>query len=81
VSRRSELLRDQPQPPLDRALYWVQYVLRHEGAAHLQSPAKELSTAQYYMLDSLALLGVVLYSSAWAATALRRGKPSKCKKN
>lgn len=31
-------LRDQPQKALDTATYWIEYVIRHRGAAHLQSP-------------------------------------------
>ncbi|XP_046665677.1 UDP-glycosyltransferase UGT5-like [Homalodisca vitripennis] len=61
VEQRSLLLKDQPEPPLERALYWVQYVLRHRGAPHLQSAAKDLSFIQYFMLDTVAALLVTLY--------------------
>uniref|UniRef100_A0A1B6KXZ3 UDP-glucuronosyltransferase n=1 Tax=Graphocephala atropunctata TaxID=36148 RepID=A0A1B6KXZ3_9HEMI len=61
VEYRSLLLRDQPQPPLDRALYWVEYVLRHQGAPHLQSAAKDLSFIQYFMLDTIAAALVAFY--------------------
>jgi hypothetical protein len=51
VRRRSKLLRDQPEHPLDRAIYWTEYVLRHKGAYHLQSPAKDYGFVQYYLID------------------------------
>ncbi|XP_046665679.1 UDP-glucosyltransferase 2-like [Homalodisca vitripennis] len=64
VQYRSLLLRDQPEPPLDRALYWVQYVLRHHGATqHLQSPAKDLSLTQYFMLDTIMMVAGAVYIS------------------
>lgn len=51
MKKRSKLLRDQPEHPLNRAIYWTEYVLRHKGAYHLQSPAKEYCFVQYYLID------------------------------
>ncbi|KAJ3662447.1 hypothetical protein Zmor_006797 [Zophobas morio] len=51
VKRRQFLLRDQKETPLERAVYWTEYVLRHNGAKHLQSPAKNMGVIQYYLLD------------------------------
>jgi hypothetical protein len=51
VKRRQVLLRDQKETPLERAVYWTEYVLRHKGATHLQSPAKNMGIIQYYLLD------------------------------
>ncbi|KAG8336178.1 hypothetical protein J6590_050380, partial [Homalodisca vitripennis] len=33
----SERFRDRPMSPLDTAVYWTEYVLRHKGARHLRS--------------------------------------------
>ncbi|XP_054278544.1 UDP-glucosyltransferase 2-like [Macrosteles quadrilineatus] len=84
VRHRSVLLKDQPESPLLRALYWVEYVLRHKGAPHLQSPAKDLSVTQYYMLDSLAVLGVLIYCGVkltQATATIFTRKPAKFKLN
>lgn len=51
VKKRQLYLRDQKESPLERAIYWTEYVLRHKGAYHMQSPAKDLSFFQYYMFD------------------------------
>lgn len=51
VKKRQFLLRDQKETPLERAIYWTEYVLRHKGAIHLQSPARNLNWMQYYLLD------------------------------
>lgn len=37
------LLKDQRTTPLETAIYWTEYVLRHNGAYHLQTPARNLS--------------------------------------
>lgn len=56
VKKRQILLRDQKESPLERAIYWTEYVLRHRGASHLQSPARHLSVLQYYLVDVLAIM-------------------------
>lgn len=39
---RQSLLRDQKTSPLETALFWTEYVLRHQGAYHLQTPARNM---------------------------------------
>ncbi|KAK7869408.1 hypothetical protein R5R35_000704 [Gryllus longicercus] len=57
----SRLFRDQPETPLERAIWWIEYTSRHKGAPHLQSAAKDLSWYQYHLLDVyLVILGIVL---------------------
>lgn len=58
---RQSILRDQKTGPLDTAVYWTEYVLRHKGAAHLQSPARDMPFYQYLLLDVLAVYGVLLF--------------------
>lgn len=31
VKRLSSIMKDQPDHPLDRAVYWTEYVMRHRG--------------------------------------------------
>ncbi|CAL8104508.1 unnamed protein product [Orchesella dallaii] len=56
----SKLVKDLPQTPLDKAVYWTEYVLRHKGAPHLRSAARDLNFFQYYVLDVAAVLIVLL---------------------
>lgn len=56
VKRRQFLLRDQKETPLERAVYWTEYVLRHKGARHLQSPARNMGVIQYYLVDVILVL-------------------------
>jgi glucuronosyltransferase len=56
MKRLSAVFRDQPQTPLDRAVYWTEYVIRHKGAPHLRSAAVDLSWYQYLLLDVMLVL-------------------------
>ena len=60
AQRRSAIMKDQETAPLDRAVYWTEYVLRHNGAAHLKSPVSKLSTLQYYLVDVIAVFAPVV---------------------
>ncbi|RZF48858.1 hypothetical protein LSTR_LSTR003238 [Laodelphax striatellus] len=51
--------RDRPQTPLETAVYWTEYVIRHKGAPHLRSAAVELSWYQYLLLDVIAFVLLV----------------------
>uniref|UniRef100_A0A182QE42 UDP-glucuronosyltransferase n=1 Tax=Anopheles farauti TaxID=69004 RepID=A0A182QE42_9DIPT len=55
--------RDQPQNPLDLAVFWVEYVIRHRGADHLKSGGQELGFLQYHGIDVLATIigGPILF--------------------
>ncbi|ETN61208.1 glucosyl/glucuronosyl transferase [Anopheles darlingi] len=55
--------RDQPLGPAKTAVYWVEYVLRHRGAPHLQSPSTKLSFIEYNLLDVYALMALIVLSS------------------
>ncbi|XP_049963432.1 UDP-glycosyltransferase UGT5-like [Schistocerca serialis cubense] len=52
----SQLFRDRPRPPLEEAVYWVEYVIRHQGAPHLRSAAMDLAWYQYLLLDVSAFV-------------------------
>ncbi|XP_076063748.1 UDP-glucosyltransferase 2-like [Oratosquilla oratoria] len=73
VKERSRVMQDQETRPIDRAVYWVEYVLRHKGAYHLRSTATGLSLSQYLLLDVamvLAVASVVLLFALYFVTRL-----------
>ncbi|XP_050533047.1 UDP-glycosyltransferase UGT4-like isoform X2 [Daktulosphaira vitifoliae] len=66
--RQSSLYKDQEMKPIDRAVYWVEYVIRHKGASHLKSKSVELNSIQYFLIDilvvfliSVAIILVTIY--------------------
>nr|XP_027780674.1 UDP-glucuronosyltransferase 2B31-like isoform X2 [Marmota flaviventris] len=54
--RLSRIHHEQPVKPLDRAVFWIEFVMRHKGAKHLRVAAHDLSWFQYYSLDVLGFL-------------------------
>lgn len=48
--------------PLDTAVYWTEYVIRHKGAPHLKTAAVDLSWYQYLLLDVIAFLIFIFIS-------------------
>lgn len=60
VKKMSELFRDQPQTPLDSAIFWVEYIARHGGAPHMKSTGQELSCIQYYNIDALMVIFTII---------------------
>ncbi|XP_058239343.1 UDP-glucuronosyltransferase 2C1-like isoform X3 [Hemibagrus wyckioides] len=56
IMRLSRIHHDQPMKPLDQAVYWIEYVMRHKGAKHLRVEAHNLTWYQYHCLDVAAFL-------------------------
>ncbi|GLH07822.1 UDP-glucuronosyltransferase [Gryllus bimaculatus] len=75
--RLSEQFRDRPQAPLETAVWWTEYVMRHRGAPHLRSAAVDLTWPQLWLLDVGAVLAAIL---VLLAAALWLTKASVCDK-
>ncbi|KAI9546170.1 hypothetical protein NQZ68_029405 [Dissostichus eleginoides] len=61
MQRLSRLHRDQPMKPLDTALFWIEFVMRHKGAAHLRTESYRLPWYSYHSVDVILFLaGAVL---------------------
>nr|XP_023410885.1 UDP-glucuronosyltransferase 2B31-like [Loxodonta africana] len=54
--RLSAIHHDQPVKPLDRAVFWIEFVMRHKGAKHLRPAALSLTWYQYHSLDVIGFL-------------------------
>lgn len=61
VNEAALLYRDRPEHPLDTAVYWTEYVMRHKGAKHMQSQAVDLYWFQYHSLDVIGTLLVAIW--------------------
>ncbi|GAB0095707.1 hypothetical protein DMENIID0001_111230 [Sergentomyia squamirostris] len=61
VEKMAQLYKDRPQTALETANYWIEYVIRHNGAPHLQSHAVHLNFWQNNSIDVIVFLIVTFY--------------------
>jgi hypothetical protein len=81
-------MRDRPVKPMDLAIYWIEYVVRHQGAPHLRYPGMDLAWHKRNLLDVIAFViisGITLLSVVFfiIKSILKRvhTRPDKNKKN
>ncbi|XP_045455021.1 UDP-glucosyltransferase 2-like [Melitaea cinxia] len=55
IVKLSNIMNDQPQKPLERAVWWTEHVLRH-GGRHLRASGAGVSWTEYYELELVLLL-------------------------
>lgn len=70
IRRLSELHRDRPMPPMDTAVFWIEYVIRNRGAPHLRSQAFSLPWYSYFCLDVVLFFAGVFGALAWGSLRL-----------
>ena len=59
MSRLSGYMHDQPIPSKEKAVYWMEYVIRHNGTRHMRMASNDLPFYQNYLLDVMALMLVI----------------------
>ncbi|CAL1683792.1 unnamed protein product [Lasius platythorax] len=52
-----DLLHDVPYDPLNNSVWWVEHVIRHDGAPHLRNKSRDMP---WYMTQLLDILGIIL---------------------
>ncbi|XP_055010761.1 UDP-glucuronosyltransferase 2C1-like [Boleophthalmus pectinirostris] len=60
MQRLSRLHRDQPIQPLNSAIFWIEFVMRHKGAAHLKSESYRMPWYSYRSVDVACFLAAIL---------------------
>ncbi|XP_004524829.1 UDP-glucuronosyltransferase 1-6 [Ceratitis capitata] len=61
VQKFSKLYRDRPLSARENVIYWVEYVLRHHGAVHMQSPLVHMNFVQNNSLDVILIILIALF--------------------
>lgn len=56
VKEISNRLQDQPQTAMERAIFWIEFVLRHNGADFMKTSARHLNFVEYHNLDVYAIM-------------------------
>ncbi|XP_037711646.1 UDP-glucosyltransferase 2 [Drosophila subpulchrella] len=60
IGKFSALYRDRPLSAKQSVVYWAEYVLRHHGAPHLQSPSVHMNFIELHNLDIYLLIATIL---------------------
>ncbi|MBN3301587.1 2-hydroxyacylsphingosine 1-beta-galactosyltransferase [Amia ocellicauda] len=68
----SNIHKDQPGHPISRAVYWINYILRHDGADHLRSAVYEVPFYQYFLLDVAAVLTLAILAILYTVYRIAR---------
>ena len=55
MQKLHDLVYDQPISSLEKAMFWIEYVIRHKGAKHLEFRGKIVPFHQAYCLDYIAI--------------------------
>lgn len=61
----SQRFRDNAMHPLDEASFWIEYVIRHEGARHLKSNGAFMPLYQYLLLDVIGCVLLAMWLTVW----------------
>ncbi|ALC38376.1 CG5999 [Drosophila busckii] len=78
VKAFSALYRDRPLTARQSVLYWTEYVLRHHGAQHMQSPLVHMGIIAANNLDVYALLLALLIALLFLAKCFIKFVYKKC---
>lgn len=63
-----DLVYDQPISSIEKAMFWIEHVIRHKGAKHLEFRAKKVPFHQAYCLDFIAIfvtLSICTFYVVW----------------
>nr|XP_014286413.1 UDP-glucuronosyltransferase 2B23-like isoform X2 [Halyomorpha halys]XP_014286417.1 UDP-glucuronosyltransferase 2B23-like isoform X2 [Halyomorpha halys] len=87
--KKSKIFKDRPLSTIDNTIFWIEYVLRHNGAHHLRPAALDLAWYQNWLIDVIALFAaiiialgtIVIYSLKCLCNLFKNKKKSNENKN
>lgn len=68
----AERLKDQPQTQMEKAIFYVEYVIRHDGAYFMQSSSQYLNFIEYNNLDVYETLVTIVLVTIFTSTFIMR---------
>ncbi|XP_076049303.1 uncharacterized protein LOC143029976 [Oratosquilla oratoria] len=72
VAETSLVFRDKKDTPVDRAVWWTEFVIRHQGAPSLECPGRNLSWLEFFLIDVILLLHVIFFVVVWLLKKCKR---------
>jgi len=65
IKKASKVFKDRPQKPLDIAVWWVEYVLRHQDTSFLRPLSMSQTWYEKRLLDVWAFIAGVFIVGLW----------------
>ncbi|XP_045762872.1 UDP-glucosyltransferase 2-like [Maniola jurtina] len=60
IMKLQSIMHDQIQSPLEKAVWWTEYVIRHRGAEHLRAPSANMNWMEYYEIKLILCITIPL---------------------
>lgn len=67
AEKHSLIFRDNPIEPIEKAVFYVEHVIRSNGAAHLKTAATKLSFWQIHLIDQIVFILALITATALIA--------------
>ncbi|MCL4155844.1 UNVERIFIED_CONTAM: hypothetical protein GTU68_020547, partial [Idotea baltica] len=61
VESVSATFRDQQNLPLEKAVWWTEYAIRHKGTPQLKSPGASLGWIEYLNIDVIIAIQIAVF--------------------
>lgn len=65
AKRTSQLFRDQKETPLERAIWWIEWILRNPNTDHFRSLASDMNIFQMLSIDVIFVIAVISFGLVW----------------
>ena len=70
INKLSTLMKMRKNTPLDETVWFLEYVAKSRGAEHLKLASRHLNIFQYYSIDSMVFIVIILTLSAYLGYAV-----------
>lgn len=80
AEKLSRVFRDNPIKPVDKAAYFIEHVIRTDGADHLKTSATKLSFIQLHLIDQIAFVISVIVITVFGLSKVLQKLRSKFQK-
>ena len=80
AEKLSAVFKDNPIKPVDKAVFYIEHVLRTGGAAHLKTAATKLSLIKLHLIDQIAFICLMILITILALSKVFQKLRSKFQK-
>lgn len=66
AERASKIFKERPISPLNTAIFWLEYILRHSGAPQIRPLSADMPLYQYLLLDVIVFFSTITVIIVWS---------------